>query len=204
MSDGDLRAEVLELMARLLGPARVGSATTLSYQQVFQEHLGVDPLAAEPAALRAALAAAGHTAVDPDLSWAALLDLAFSLEIAPRLGRGRATYIIDYPPDQAALAALQANGLARRFELFMDGLELANGFGELTDPVEQRQRFETDLAARAKAGQRRHPLDEDFLAALATGLPDCAGVAVGFDRLVMLAGGLDHIDATLTFPYRQP
>ena len=132
------------------------------------------------------------------------LDLLLSLVVEPRLPRERPTFVYDYPASQAALARLRSGpdgvAVAERFEVFAGGLELANGFHELADAGEQRRRFEADLARRRAAGLPAVPIDERLLAALAAGLPDCAGVAVGFDRLVMLAAGAGAIGEVLAFP----
>ena len=122
--------------------------------------------------------------------------------VGPRLGRGRLTCVHSWPASQAALARLDPADarVARRFELYADGIELANGFEELADAAEQRARFERDNAARRRAGLPVAEPDERLLAALEAGLPPCAGVALGFDRLVMLATGATHIDEVLPFP----
>ena len=122
--------------------------------------------------------------------------------IGPQLGRERLTFIYGYPASQAALARLDPAdpGAAQRFELYARGIELANGFHELAAAAEQRARFAADNAARRRAGLPVHPLDERLLAALGSGLPDCAGVALGIDRLLMLASGASHIDEVLAFP----
>jgi lysyl-tRNA synthetase class 2 len=124
--------------------------------------------------------------------------------VGPGLGREAPVFVRDYPASQAALARLRDDGdgwpVAERFELYLDGIELANGFHELGDALEQRQRFAQDLQKRRHRGQRLAPLDERFLAALAQGLPDCAGVALGFDRLVMATLGLRSIDEAMAFP----
>ncbi len=121
--------------------------------------------------------------------------------IGPRLGNQRLTFIHSYPASQAALARLDPADprAAQRFELYARGIELANGFHELANPAEQRARFEADNAARARAGLPVNALDERLLAALG-GLPDCAGVALGLDRLLMLATGAGHIEEVLAFP----
>ena len=132
------------------------------------------------------------------------LDLLMGAVVGPTLGHDAPVFVNDYPPSQAALARLrrQPDGsqVAERFELYVDGLELANGFRELGDAAEQRRRFEQDQATRRRRGQRERPLDERLLAALAAGLPDCAGVALGFDRLVMAAHRLPSLDAAMAFP----
>ena len=113
--------------------------------------------------------------------------------VGPALGRERATFVHGYPASQAALARLDPGDprTAQRFELYVRGIELANGFHELSAPQEQRARFAADNAARARAGLPVYPLDERLLAALDHGLPDCAGVALGLDRLLMLATGAE-------------
>ena len=113
--------------------------------------------------------------------------------------------LIDYPASEAALARRKPEDprFAERFELYGCGVELANAFGELTDPVEQRRRFEADMAERQRIYGQSYPIDEDFLAALAF-MPPASGVALGFDRLVMLATGADHIDQVLWAPVAAP
>ena len=123
--------------------------------------------------------------------------------IGPQLGAGELSFVVDYPPSQAALARLRrdADGqlVAARFELYCRGVELANGYHELADAGEQRARFAADLQARAALGLPAVPLDEDFLAALAAGLPDCSGVALGVDRLLMLAVGARSLAEVMAF-----
>ena len=115
--------------------------------------------------------------------------------------RDAPTILYDFPASQAALARLRPGPppVAARFELFLGGMELANGFHELADAGEQRRRFEADLRTRGRAGQAIPPLDERLLAALAAGLPACAGVAIGFDRVVMVAAGCDTIGDVISF-----
>jgi elongation factor P--(R)-beta-lysine ligase len=131
-----------------------------------------------------------------------LLDYIFSHCVVPTLGVERPELIYDYPACQAALAKISDTGppVAERFELFINGMEIANGFHELMDADEQRQRFEQDNAHRQGAGRQYHLLDEKFLAALASGLPDCAGVAVGIDRLLMAIQNCDQINQVIAFP----
>ncbi len=128
------------------------------------------------------------------------LDLLMSVVVAPSL-RGL-TFIHDYPASQAALARLKSDDhrLAERFELYFDDLELANGFGELTDATEQRARFEADNRRRAELGLPVYPVDENVLAALGRGMPDCAGVALGLDRLLMAMTGADDIAEVQSLP----
>jgi lysyl-tRNA synthetase class 2 len=127
---------------------------------------------------------------------------AFLERVEPALGRGRATLLVDWPIELAALARAKPGqpALAERVELFACGLELANGWSELTDAAEQRRRFERDCAEKARLYGERYPIDLDFLAALAHGLPESAGMAMGFDRLVMCATGAERIDDVLFAP----
>ena len=127
---------------------------------------------------------------------------AFLERVEPRLGMGRATLLVDWPIEIAALARVRpgAPDVAERVELFACGLELANGWSELTDPVEQRRRFERDLETKARLYGERYPIDPDFMAALEHGLPESAGMALGFDRLVMCATGAERIDDVLFAP----
>jgi lysyl-tRNA synthetase class 2 len=130
------------------------------------------------------------------------LDLLMAAKIGPKLGRKALTFIHRYPASQAALARLDPIDprCALRFELYCEGLELANGFHELASASEQRARFEDDRAERQRRGLPVHDLDQRLLDALSHGLPDCAGVALGFDRLLMLASGATHIDEVIPFP----
>jgi lysyl-tRNA synthetase class 2 len=131
-----------------------------------------------------------------------LLDLLMGSRIGPALGRDQLTFVYGYPASQAALARLDPrdSAAALRFELYRGGIELANGFHELASAAEQRARFEQDREERKRRGLPAYAADERLLAALEAGLPDCAGVALGFDRLLMLAIGANHIDEVLSFP----
>jgi len=122
-------------------------------------------------------------------------------KVEPKLGIGRATVLCEYPTAEAALARPTAHDarVAERFELYCCGVELANGFGELTDANEQRRRFMLEMAEKERLYDERYPLDEDLLAALPL-MPDTSGVALGFDRLVMLATGAARIDQVLWVP----
>jgi elongation factor P--(R)-beta-lysine ligase len=123
------------------------------------------------------------------------------LIVGPKLGRGRPTFVCDYPASQASLARLKPGSprVAARFELYIDGIELANGFHELSNSREQRDRFERDLAARRDRGLVEPPVDERLLAALDAGMPDCAGVALGFDRLVAVALRTTRLSQVMAF-----
>ncbi len=198
---GALMDEVESLVRALLEGAGARRSERLSYREVFQRTLGLDPFRASAPQLAHAAAAAGFSggaARTPD----ECLELLMGAQIGPTLGRGGLTFVYGYPASQAALARLdpQDPRTAQRFELYAEGLELANGFHELSDAAEQRTRFAHDQAGRARRGLPVRALDERFLAALAHGLPECAGVALGFDRTLMLATGAAHIDEVLPFP----
>ena len=200
-----LMDEVEALLHALAAPERVlPESLRLSYREAFLHHAGLDPFDAGAGELLDALAAAGSSpppGLEADRD--ACLDLVLATLVEPRLDPGRPTFIYDFPASHAALARIRPGDppLAERFELFLGGMELANGFHELADAVEQAERFAADLAARRVRGLPAAPVDERLLAAMAHGLPDCAGVALGFDRLVMILAGASHIDEVLAFPW---
>jgi lysyl-tRNA synthetase class 2 len=208
---GELMDEVEALVRTLLGTAGAARAgERLSYREAFLRELGLDPLTASTAALARAAgplalsaAAASCTGGEPPGAerdeW---LELLMGALIGPRLGQRALTFIHGYPATQAALARLDPGDarVAQRFELYCDGVELANGFRELTDAHEQRARFVRDNQQRQRRGLTVAEPDERLLAALAAGLPDCCGVALGFDRLLMLATGATRIEEVLPFP----
>ena len=197
-----LMNEVEALLTRLLAPFRTPPpAERLSYSAALQRHAGVDAHAASDAELTAA--AVRHGIVCPgELDRDAKLDLLMGMVVGPQLGLERPCFIDDFPASQAALARLKPGTppVAARFELYLCGVELANGFHELADPHAQRARFERDLAQRRARGLREPPLDEHLLAALAAGLPDCAGVALGLDRLAAIAAGAPRLADAMAFP----
>ena len=179
----------------------------LSVADAFLRHAGIDLLATMDAdgvpdrdALAAQVAAAGMR-VDAEDTWSDLLSAVLVQRVEPHLGHGRLTVLDRYPAPEAALARRCAGDprVAERFELYACGVELANGFGELTDPVEQRRRFQADMDLKERLYGERYPLDEGFLAALAL-MPDAAGIALGFDRLAMLATGAPRIDDVIWAP----
>lgn len=200
-----LMDEVAALLSALLADfVECGAAQFVSYQEALRRYAGIDPLAADAAELRAAARQHGID-VAPGLAQEdrdAWLDLLLTQLVEPQLPRGRPLFVYDYPASQAALACLSAEDarVAERFELYFNGLELANGFHELCDPLQLRARFEHDQARRRAAGLAPVAIDQRLLDALAHGLPPCAGVALGFDRVVMLAAGASHIDQVLAFP----
>ena len=192
-----LRAATEGLLA--FAPAR-----SVTYREAIASGCGVDIGAASIDDIAAALAARGiHPAKVDDWDRDAWLDLLMGALIGPELGRDAPVFVRDYPASQAALARLRTDTdgmpVAERFELYVNGVELANGFHELGDAGEQRRRFERDLALRRERHQPEHPLDEKLLAALAHGLPDCSGVALGFDRLVMVTLGLPDLASAMSF-----
>lgn len=148
---------------------------------------------------KAAEAAGIHTAADD--TWGDIFSRVLVEKVEPNLGNGRATILCDYPLPLAALARPKANNprVAERFELYACGVELANGFGELTDAAEQRRRFAMEMDEKQRLYGERYPVDEDFLAALAA-MPQASGIALGFDRLVMLATGASRIDQVMWTP----
>ncbi len=180
----------------------------LTVAEAFARYAGIDLLATMPdpgnpdAALLAAAATEIGVAPHAGDDWETLFFRIFLDRIEPNLGSGAPTILYDYPITMAALARPRPDEprFAERFELYVCGLELANAFGELTDPTEQRRRFLADQARKQALYGETYPIDDDFLAALEFGLPDCAGIALGFDRLVMLATGAQHIEEVLWAP----
>ncbi|HEY1736799.1 MAG TPA: EF-P lysine aminoacylase EpmA [Methylovirgula sp.] len=135
-----------------------------------------------------------------DDRWSDLFSKILSEKIEPRLGQGRPTLLVDYPAPEAALAKLKDDGrFAERFELYVCGVELANGFGELTDAVDQKRRFENEMAERQEVYGEAYPIDPEFLDALKI-MPEASGIALGFDRLVMLATDANHIEQVIWTP----
>jgi lysyl-tRNA synthetase class 2 len=200
-----LMTEVTELVTGLLqGLVDLRAAERLSYAQAFQRYLDLDPHQATVTDLAACVRAQGLAAPpgmpenDPD-PW---LDLLLTHCIEPHLGRGGLTFLYDYPASQASLARLRQDDypVGERFELYLEGIELANGFHELGDGNEQRRRFLHDKQIRIGRGLPGVPVDEHLLAALSAGLPACAGVALGFDRLLMIAAGRSSLQEVLAFP----
>jgi lysyl-tRNA synthetase class 2 len=197
----DLMNEVAELTRGLLGPAL--PVEMLSYREAVARHTGFDPLDAPDTDLRRCAQALGF---DERQSQAAgrdeLLDLIVGAQVGPSLGAKALTFVHRYPASQAALARLDAADprVALRFELYHRGVELANGYHELSDAPEQRRRFAADQESRQRRKLPVNTLDPHLLAALEAGLPDCAGVALGFDRVLMLAQNAASIDDVLAFP----
>lgn len=210
-------AELLAIAAEAAGAAALrfrdrscdprAAPEQVTVAEAFRQFAGIDLLgtldasgATDRAALAAALQATGMRVASDD-SWSDLFSRVLVEKVEPRLGLGRATILAEYPLAEAALARPKPGNprVAERFELYACGVELANGFGELTDPVEQRRRFAAEMALKERVYGERYPLDEDFLAALAL-MPPASGIALGFDRLVMLATGAPTIEHVLWAP----
>ena len=184
-----------EVMQLLHAAGIAGSVARLSYREAFRRHAGLDPFTAPLVELRARHPIDGHAEEQDRDFW---LDVIMSHVVGPQMGRQAPEFIYDFPPSQAALARI-SGGVAQRFELFWNGIELANGFHELTDAQEQKQRFKADQKWRCEQGRPVPPYDKNLIAALEAGLPTCAGVALGLDRLLMLKLGLPDIASTLAF-----
>ena len=199
-----LIGEVADLVSAAL--ALVGRNATLeriSWRELYRQRLGLDAITASTAELRAAL---GDVDIEPDgLERDDWLDLLLTHRLQPAFPEDRMLAVYDYPASQAALARVRPGDLplAERFELYLGPLELANGYHELTDAAEQRARFERDVARRHQRGATAVPIDERLLAALDHGLPSCAGVALGVDRLLMSMAGRGRIADVLAFAFDQ-
>ena len=195
-----LMNEVDDLLQQILD---CDTAETVSYQQVFIRHLEVDPLSADKAQLREVAAKLDLSNIaDEEEDRDTLLQLLFAMGVEPHIGRDKPTFIYHFPATQASLAEISTEDhrVAERFEVYYKGVELANGFRELTDGREQRQRFEQDNRKRAARGLPQHPIDNNLLAALEQGMPECSGVALGVDRLIMIALGAESLADVLAFP----
>jgi len=176
-------------------------ARRCTYQQAFIEVLNVDPLSASIAQLKQSGAQLNLGEVlSEEIDRDTILQLLFCIAIEPVIAEQQPCFIYNFPASQAALARIspEDSRVAERFEVYFQGVELANGFHELSDAQEQLLRFQEDNRGRVLKGLEQMPIDDNFIASL-TRLPDCAGVALGIDRLVMLATGQSHIDNVLSF-----
>jgi len=198
-TEQQLMAEVAELVQSLSEVSMV--VTQLSYRQLFQQATALDPHDAPLTVLQQRAAEISSRDFSTE-SRSVCLDLIFSLQVEPQLPEGL-VFVKDYPSCQSALAQLGVDErgvvIARRFEAFLNGMELANGYYELTDAVEQRSRFESDQALRKAASKPAIDMDENLLSAMEAGLPSCAGVALGVDRLAMQLLGAKEIRQTVSF-----
>ncbi len=194
---------LMDEVAMLAGPL-LGldvNAEKLTYREAFQRHLQIDPLESTVDELQRCVTAIGLVGFEEERDRDLLLELLLSHRIEPELGRDGLCFLYDYPASQAALARLSQDDprVAERFELYYRGVELANGFHELADAKEQRERFNAEQETRKRQGLESVPMDERLLAALEEGLPACSGVALGLDRLVMLAVGADSLEQVMAF-----
>jgi len=196
----DLMLELELLTTEILGAAK---AERLSYRDAFLRYVDIDPfkISDNKLALRAQELTEYY---GPKMSRDDYLNLILSICIEPNLGVERPLFLYEYPPSQASLAQVslssQGDSVAQRFELYIQGIELANGYFELTDPDEQAKRFVQDNLERSQIDLPEIPPDEHLIAAMTHGLPACSGVAVGLDRMLMLKVGAESIDEVLSFP----
>lgn len=191
----ELMEEISQMFSEVFGFPK---AKFISYQSAFNKFLKINPFEIDFVSLKKfAFEKIGNL---PELNTKDdFLNLLLTEFIEPNLGTNQPEFIFDYPKSQAALAKIE-NGKAQRFELYIQGTEICNGFNELTDAKEQKERFISENAKRLKAGKRELPIDFRFLDSLRT-LPNCSGVAMGFDRLVMLLTKSDSINQVLTFDF---
>lgn len=204
----ELMDEVDALLAKLFGASvTLAESERLSYRSVFRQHVGVDPSDAnwpdfDQCARRLGFPEASSLCGTSLATW---LDFLFSHAVQPHLGRGRISFVHDFPSCLPSLARYKEGnpGAVERAEVFLHGTELANGFHELTDANEQERRFDADIASLRDRGSCIREKDPRLLAALRAGLPDCAGIALGIDRLLMLLTGATEIAEVLAFPFAE-
>jgi len=198
-----LMDEIDELLAYVIGEGiRLEPSQRLSYREAFWRHAGLDPFdSTEDQFINRAVDAGLN--VYRSLDYDAWLDLLLSQVVATAFPTDRFTYLYDYPPSQAALAKIRLDKppVAERFEVFLGVVELANGYHELTDAMEQRSRFTMEQQRRRQQGLNDAPYDFLLLEALEHGMPDCSGIALGLDRLLMVMAGTRHIDEVLAFSW---
>ena len=201
-NDLDLMNEVEDLVKTVLQTFRpLPETLRITYREAFLKFLDID-IESDLSALQQKLVKKGFD-VPKNLANDEVLDLAFSSAITPQLNKEAITFVYEFPQDQAALARIKPGTppVAARFEMLLGGIELANGFDELTDASEQKKRFETEQQRRYAAGYHVPPIDEAFISALSYGLPRCSGVAVGLDRLLAIIIGLDDLSQTMSFAH---
>lgn len=198
-----LMQELAELVFSMVSPDLHGNTIEkVTYRSVFQSVTGLDPMSDSVEHLRGYIQQQGMSVQgiggDDRDAW---LDLIMANYVQPTLGRQKLSFVYDYPASQSALARLNPEDatVAERFELFMEGIELANGYHELTEPLELRQRFKSDQRLRKKNNLKLIPYDENLLAALGCGMSNTAGVAVGLDRLILLMTGEESLKKVLAF-----
>jgi len=198
----ELANEVVELV-KFCGGSQFDPwpVVRVTYRDLFQEHIGLDPFMADEEECRQLALERGIRMDQLDLDeW---LDLLLTHLIQPQMDAECITILHDFLPHQAALARIRDDDppVAERFEVYLGQNELANGYQELTNSIEQAQRFEIDRRMRQRRGESINPVDQRLLAALNSGLPECSGVALGVDRLLMAILGVNHINMVLPFPY---
>ncbi|MGR9073405.1 MAG: EF-P lysine aminoacylase EpmA [Gammaproteobacteria bacterium] len=200
-----LMDETTELLTQLIRPyAKMTNPSIISYRDVFRLHAGIDPINADIPDFRRC--ARDHSLPEGDRlcgeDHSVWLDFLFSHLVQPCLGKNSLCMVYHYPACQSSLARnnVQNSDLTERFEVFFEGMELGNGYYELTDPVEQRRRFDAEIRERKVKGLAQPPVDEKLIGALEYGLPDCSGIAVGLDRLLMIISRHQGIENVLAFP----
>ena len=198
--DRKLAEEVVKVikLALHVNGQKASKVEFVRYAQIFEEHTGLKLTDS----LETLLQHSAFQSLSSSLSHIEAIDWLFATVVQPQMHKEHIVVVQDYPEFMSALARLDPDDkqIARRFEVFYSGVELANGYWELVDPQEQRRRFEKEQGIRNENGQNEGVLDQRLLSALDGGLPDCAGVALGLDRLLMLVAGVDHIDHVLAFP----
>jgi lysyl-tRNA synthetase class 2 len=197
----DLMEEVAELLKEVLDCAEPSLVT---YQQLFIDQTGLDPLIVNREQLLALISQEDKLCdwliAEQDID--ILLQFIFSEVIETNIGNDAPCFVYNFPKSQASLAKIcpDDNRVSQRFECYFQGVELVNGFNELTDPVDQLLRFQQDNKQRNKLGLKENIIDKNFISALTYGLPQCSGVAMGVDRLIMLALKAEHIEQVISFP----
>ncbi len=199
-SMNDLIEEISELIICLLPDGEKISKQRYTYQEAMLKFANIDPISVHDNELEKAIIEQGY--LGNSLSRDQMLDFVMSICVLPELPRDCLVFVDDYPASQAALAAINPRNVAcaERFELILNGVELANGYHELTDAVELESRFQQDNRLRKKRGQAEVPYDVRLLAAMEQGLPDCSGVALGVDRLLMAISHINNIEQIIAFP----
>jgi lysyl-tRNA synthetase class 2 len=194
---GDYYEAGMQLLADLAeSTLGLGPAERMTYREAFRQHAGFDPFVEE------SIPSPTSLGLPPNADRDAVLDFLLTARVEPHLGRGRPTILHDYPPSQAALARIRPDDppVAERFEMYINGVELANGYHELLDPAALRERNRTNNQLRAADGKYTLPEESRLLSAMQHGLPPCCGCALGFDRLVMVAAGAASIHDVIAFP----
>lgn len=204
MSYHQLMRQLDKLVRRLLkDKLNLKASQFFTYTEIFEKHIGINPLLATKDELLAVISKHNIQLYDSTnhLTKDALLDLLMTHLVQPNLPDNVPVFIYDYPETQAALAQIKKAevNVAERFELYLNGTELANGYQELLDASEQQRRFENENKAREQSGLQLVPVDRNLIAALASGMPVVAGVALGFDRLLMLATGMRSVSDVISF-----